>query len=166
MQTVIDIETTIRDGSPSPYIPENYMVSVGIGGEMTEHYLCFKHLHQETTPHARTILQAVLEETTLLIGHNIKFDLSWILECGFTYDGDIYDTMIYEYLKAASRRLRLDLSSCCRRYGLSTKQDVTSEFLSQGTGFEEMPWGIVEDYGRNDVAITWDLYNKQKEEAL
>tara|TARA_R110000751_G_scaffold306541_2_gene425440 strand:- start:7987 stop:8490 length:504 start_codon:yes stop_codon:yes gene_type:complete len=166
MQTVIDIETTIRDGSPSPYIPENYMVSVGIGGEMTEHYLCFKHSQQEATPQAKTILQAVLEETTLLIGHNIKFDLSWILECGFTYNGDIYDTMIYEYLKAASRRLRLDLSSCCRRYGLSAKQDVTSEFLSQGTGFEEMPWDIVADYGKNDVAITWDLYNKQKEEAL
>ena len=166
MQTVIDIETTTYGGNPSPYIPENYMVSVGIGWEMTEHYLCFKHSQQEATPQAKTILQAVLEETTLLIGHNIKFDLSWILECGFTYNGDIYDTMIYEYLKAASRRLKLDLSSCCKRYGLPVKQDVTSEFLSQGTGFESIPWGIVEDYGKNDVAITWDLYNKQKEEAL
>tara|TARA_R110002051_G_scaffold407_6_gene1818 strand:- start:12179 stop:12688 length:510 start_codon:yes stop_codon:yes gene_type:complete len=163
MQTVIDIETTIRDGSPSPYIPENYMVSVGIGGEMTEHYLCFKHSQQEATPQAKTILQAVLEETTLLIGHNIKFDLSWILECGFTYDGDIYDTMIYEYLKGGGvRNTKLNLSACCERRGLPIKQDVTSQFLSQGTGFEDMPWDVVEDYGKNDVSITWKLYKAQQ----
>lgn len=163
MQTVIDIETTTYGGNPSPYIPENYMVSVGIGGEMTKHYLCFKHSQQETTPQAKIILQAVLEETTLLIGHNIKFDLSWILECGFTYNGDIYDTMIYEYLQNCGiNNVKLNLSACCARRGLPVKQDVTSQFLSQSIGFESIPWDIVEDYGKNDVDITWKLYKAQQ----
>ena len=30
--------------------------------------------------------------------HNIKFDLAWIYEAGFSYSGNIYDTMIGEYV--------------------------------------------------------------------
>ena len=170
MKTVIDIETTIRDGgdgkkSPSPYIPENYLVSVGFKSEIYEDYLCFKHNKNPTDKTAKQILSKQLQKTTLLIGHNIKFDLSWLLECGFKYNGDIYDTMIYEYLKAGGRpNIRVNLSACCDRRGLPVKQDVPKYYLKEGLGFESMPWDVVEEYGRNDVNITWELYKAQIKE--
>ena len=170
MKTVIDIETTIRDGgdgkkSPSPYIPENYLVSVGFKSEIYEDYLCFKHNKTPTDKTAKQILSKQLQKTTLLIGHNIKFDLSWLLECGFKYNGDIYDTMIYEYLKAGGRpNIRVNLSACCDRRGLPVKQDVPKYYLKEGLGFESMPWDVVEEYGRNDVNITWELYKAQIKE--
>ena len=107
-------------------------------------------------------MKAQLDKTTLLIGHNIKFDLSWLLECGFEYDGDIYDTMIYEYIKAGGRRnMRVNLTDCCKRRGLPIKIEGTKQYLKNKIGFEAMPWDVVEEYGKNDVYITWLLYNEQ-----
>ena len=165
IETVIDIETTSFNSDPSPYIPENYIVSVGTKSLSCEEYVCFNHTKQKATNNAKNIIQDILDKTDILVGHNIKFDLSWLLECGFKYDGKIYDTMIYEYLKAGGlKQIRLDLSSCCRRYNIAPKRDLTQEYLDVGIGFESIPWDVVEDYGKNDVNITWDLYQEQKEE--
>ena len=165
MKTVIDIETTSWDSNPSPYIPENYLVSVGFKSEDSEEYLCFKHNNNPSDATAKYILSEQLRKTTLLIGHNIKFDLSWLLECGFEYDGDVYDTMIYEYLIRGGRHnMRVNLSDCCTRRGLPIKVDGTKSYLKEGIGFEAIPWELVEEYGRNDVNITWMLYHDQQEE--
>jgi hypothetical protein len=73
--------------------------------------------------------------------------------------------MIYEYVKAGGRNnVRIDLSSSCKRWGLPTKKDVTSEYFSNGIGYEAMPWDAVEEYGRNDVEITRQLYLAQQED--
>jgi len=168
MLTVLDIETTVsgEDRSPSPYLPDNYIVSVGWQqwGEdkPVEEYHCVKHNTQPSSKLFRDYLDEVLSWTSLLIGHNIKFDLSWLQECGFTYNGKIYDTMIYEYVKAGSRKeRRLDLSSCCKRYGITGKIDEASALFHKGVGYEDMPWNVVEEYGRNDVDITRQLYEAQ-----
>ena len=167
IETVIDIETTSFNSDPSPYIPENYIVSVGTKSLSCEEYVCFNHTKQKATDNAKNIIQDILDKTDILVGHNIKFDLSWLLECGFKYDGKIYDTMIYEYLKAGGlKQIRLDLSSCCRRYNIAPKRDLTQEYLDVGIGFESIPWDVVEDYGKNDVNITWDLYQEQKEDVF
>ena len=174
MITVLDIECTITgiENSPSPYLPDNDLVSVGYHCWWNKttgydtNYLCFKHKVEPPTPEGREVLQGVLDETKLLIGHNIKFDLAWLLECGFTYDGKIHDTMIYEYIKAGGKNnIRIDLNSSCKRWGLPTKKDAAAEYFSNGIGYEAMPWEVVEEYGRNDVDITRQLYVKQKEDT-
>lgn len=164
MITVVDIECTSRDKSPSPYKPENYLVSVGIQTDEGSEYICFRHDDESHTVGGRELLQSALDKCTLLVGHNIKFDLSWILECGFEYSGPIYDTMIFEFLKVGGDpSKRLNLSASCARYGLPVKTDEASILFNEGIGFESMPWHIVEEYGRNDVDITWMLYHKQME---
>ena len=166
MYTVFDIETTMLgpNKSPSPYHHENYLVSVGWKNqEMLDEYVCIQHDHEPPTVNARLDIQSVLNRTTLFIAHNVKFDLSWLLECGFTYDGEVYDTMIYEYIDAGGTYADIDLSSSCRRRSLPTKSDSTKQYLKDGYGFQDMPWSVVEEYGRQDVCITWDLYHKQQE---
>jgi DNA polymerase I-like protein with 3'-5' exonuclease and polymerase domains len=166
MNTVMDIETTSNgpDRSPSFYWPENDLVSVGFDDGMgTAEYLCIKHNTQKPTGAEKNVIQSQLNDTTLLIGHNIKFDLGWLQECGFEYEGGIYDTMIYEYYNAGGKNIKLDLSSCCRRYGLPVKLDEAGQLFADGYGYEEMPWEIVEEYGRNDVDITKQLYKTQQD---
>tara|TARA_A100001391_G_scaffold77589_1_gene50135 strand:- start:736 stop:1062 length:327 start_codon:yes stop_codon:yes gene_type:complete len=96
MISTVDIETTYDDNfNPSPFIATNKIVSVGINKE----YYFFNH--NEFTGDASKSFHAVqdiLNQTTLLIGHNIKFDLMWMLEAGFKYAGAVYDTMITEYV--------------------------------------------------------------------
>ena len=166
MITVLDIETTAKgpDRSPSPFWPENYLVSVGFESEKYTNYLCFKHNDRNPDDSAKWILSRQLRMTTLLVGHNIKFDLSWLLECGFEYDGKVYDTMIYEYIKLGGIRDRLDLSSCCRRHGIAEKTKEIQVSFDKNIGFEAIDWELVELYGRNDVRITNELFNVQQGE--
>ena len=169
MQTVIDIETTMRPGgdrrlSASPYIPENYLVSIGYKSKDSEEYLCFAHNERVADNDAKEKVTEQLRKTTLLIAHNVKFDLSWLLECGFEYDGKIYDTMIYEYIKLGGIRDSLDLSSCCKRYNIAEKSKEIQISFDKKIGFEAIDWELVESYGRNDVRITHELYNAQQGE--
>lgn len=163
--TILDVETTAveHNGSrdPSPYLPDNKLVSVGWENREGTTYACFNHNKEPPTEGAREALQSALDRSRLIVGHNIKFDLSWLLECGFVYTGDVWDTMICEFVFACGVMTSLDLSSCCSRYGLPTKDDGAAEYWDKGIGYEAMPWEVVEKYGRQDVSITKDLYLKQ-----
>jgi len=170
MKTVLDIECTFQTDTkgkrdPSPFNPLNKLVSVGYEEEYyaTDHpdvvFYC--------QVYNRDRIQDRLNHTTLLIGHNIKFDLQWLLECGFTYDGELWDTMLYEYVKAGGVHTPMNLSDCCTRYGIETKTDVVkTEYWDKGKNTDEIPWEILEEYGKQDVKITKELFEIQYAENL
>jgi DNA polymerase I-like protein with 3'-5' exonuclease and polymerase domains len=172
--TTLDNETTFQvvDGKkdPSPFNPNNKLVSVGykhvVDKEVTDDYLCFFHGKQAPTPDAAKKLQAVLDSTDLLVGHNLKFDLEWLFECGFKYEGEAWDTMLCEYVFSRGRKLGMGLDDSCARYGLTQKLDAIKEYMDNDISFENIPWETVEEYGRNDVNITYDLYCKQRAQLL
>ena len=109
MITTVDIETTYdANFNPSPFVPENKLISVGINDK----YYFFYHteFNGDTSKNFKEV-QDLLDTTTLLVGHNIKFDLMWMLEAGFKYSGAVYDTMITEYvlLRGTKQSLKLCL---------------------------------------------------------
>ena len=173
MITTLDCETTFvvednKKTNPMPWVG-NQLVSVGYHAEFpagaTDEYLCFYHIEEPPTDGATASLKTTLSHTTLLICHNVKFDLTWLRECGFVYDGCTYDTMLAEYVIARSRKKSFKLGDCLRRRGLSPKRsDLTQEYLADGVGFDKMPWSVVEEYGRADVASTLELAQAQLEE--
>ena len=159
--TVVDVETSFVTGEngktdPSPFNSRNKLVSVGINNE----YLFFNHDERQDNG-AFIKVQNILDKTTLLIGHNLKFDLAWLYEVGFKYSGKVYDTMIGEYVLQRGVRKALSLKECCNRRNLSSKSDATQDFINQGISFEMMPSKIVEEYGRQDIAVTRELYHSQ-----
>ena len=174
--TILDIETTYKvkedkKTDADPYTG-NMLVSVGyIAGlrdsyheetKWEENYLCFYHKEKEPTPNAKEILQKVLDNTTLLVGHNIKFDLKWLRACGFTYIGNVHDTMITEYVMQGGEKVALSLEKCCERYAVSQKKTgLISEFFKKNVSFEDVPWKVVEEYGRADVQSTKELFHAQ-----
>ena len=159
--TVVDVETSFVTGEngktdPSPFNSRNKLVSVGINNE----YLFFNHDERQDNG-AFIKVQNTLDKTTLLIGHNLKFDLAWLYEVGFKYSGKVYDTMIGEYVLQRGVRKALSLKECCNRRKLSSKSDATQDFINQGISFEMMPSKIVEEYGRQDITVTRELYHSQ-----
>jgi len=161
MITTIDVETSYQKTEaggfdPSPFNPNNILVSVGINDE----YYFTNHSERidEGCFHK---IQKILDETKILIGHNIKFDLSWLLEAGFTYTGNVYDTMIAEYVLNRGVRKSLTLLMCCQRRKLDAKDDAVKEYMDRGVSFENIPAEIVEQYGKIDVAITRQLFDSQ-----
>ena len=161
MITTVDVETSYQKTDaggfdPSPFNPKNILVSVGINDE---YYFTNHSERVDEGCHAK--IQKILDETKLLIGHNIKFDLSWLLEAGFTYTGNVYDTMIAEYVLNRGVRKSLTLLMCCQRRKLDAKDDAVKEYMDRGVSFENIPEEIVEKYGRVDVAITRQLFDSQ-----
>jgi len=170
---VFDVETTHKNKpngkfTPLPYFG-NHLVSIGYlmtDGEkpVEEDYLCFYHEQKEPDRGAFYKFQGVLDRADMLVGHNIKFDLNWIRECNFTYDGPVYDTMVAEYVLARSRKWALGLDALTERYDVTRKQkDLTKDYLKDGLTFAQIPWDIVEEYGRTDVIATWEVARAQLE---
>ena len=138
------------------------MVSVGYTDGQEHTYLCFYHKEQDPTPKARDTLQSALDNTELLVGHNIKFDLKWLRACGFIYTGKVYDTMIAEYIIHGGEKVPLSLAKCCERYALSPKKSgLIEEYMKKNVSFESIPWDVVKEYGEADVQVTKELYDAQ-----
>jgi len=125
-------------------------------------YDCYYHSTQPPSPAAFDNFQRALNFADVLIGHNIKFDLTWIRECGFTYEGHIYDTMVAEYILAKARRWPLGLAALAEKYDVTRKEkDLVEPYLKEGKTFYDIPWEIIEEYGRADVLATEEIALKQ-----
>ena len=164
MISTVDVETSFQKTKhggtdPLPFNPKNILVSVGINDE---YY--FTNHSERVDKGCYHKIQAILDQTTLLIGHNIKFDLTWLLEAGFKYEGRVYDTMIGEYVLNRGIRKSLTLEMCCRRRHIGSKDDRIKEFMDRGVSFENIPKDVVEEYGRIDVDITRKLFDSQMED--
>ena len=164
-----DVETTHvekRGGNttPLPYF-NNRLVSIGYKWlESTVTYDAYYHSTQPPTPGAFETFQKALNFADVLIGHNIKFDLTWIRECGFTYEGEIYDTMVVEYILSRAQSWPLNLASIAGKYGGTQKEkDLVADYLKNGNTFYEIPWDIVREYGIADVMATEEVALKQLE---
>jgi DNA polymerase I-like protein with 3'-5' exonuclease and polymerase domains len=158
--TVFDIETSYQvidnKKDPSPKHPNNFIVSIGIN----EEYFFFRHSEYTGSQHRKEV-QDILDKTTLLVGHNIKFDLSWIYEVGFNYSGKIFDTMIGVYVLGRGAKQSLKLKDCCTRRNVSQKSDLTEQYIKRNVSFENIPLKIVDEYGRQDIVATKALFQSQ-----
>ena len=115
MITTVDVETSWQKTEtggydPSPFHEDKILVSVGIN----EQYYFTNH-SERVDKGCYEKIQDTLDKTTLLVGHNIKFDLMWLLEAGFKYTGRVYDTMLGEYILNRGVRKSLTLEMSCRR---------------------------------------------------
>ena len=162
MITVLDAETSFQivDGKvdPLPFNANNCLVSIGVNDE----YYFFNHNQKNfdiQTNHKA--VQDILNKTTLLVGHNIKFDLVWLLESGFKYNGRLYDTMIGEYILLRGIRKPLSLKDICKRRSISQKSDAVDDYMKRKISFEDIPVNIIEEYGRQDVVSTRALFDAQ-----
>jgi len=168
MITTVDVETSWQKNEnggydPSPFHPDNILVSVGLNSYFGDEYYFTNHSERIDKGCAIKI-QETLDKTTLLVGHNIKFDLMWLLEAGFKYNGRVYDTMLGEYILNRGVRKSLTLEMCCRRRKIGSKDSSIKEYMDRGISFENIPADVVEEYGKIDVQITRSLFDSQMDD--
>ena len=174
MKLTLDIENTVTKRNDKlhldPFEPENTLVMVGMLDDLGhEDIVTFDHSEQQPTTEGRSIVQRKLDETSLLIMHNAAHDLMWLWESGFTYEGEIFDTMLGEYVLQRGQKEPLSLEACAERYDLDTKkQDSLKEWLKAGKSVRDMNWFDLISYLSDDLHATQQLYNclqKQYEEC-
>jgi len=172
MIVILDVENTVtkRDGKKhfDPFEPTNSLVEVGVlplDGEPRT--FVFDHVEHKSTGAEHSQVQAMLDECTLLVGHNLNHDLLWLWESGFTYEGEIFDTMLGEYVLLKGMKEPLSLDACAERHGLEfQKQDTLKEYLKKGVAVNEIPLAELDEYLRYDLLTTRDLYNNIKHRLL
>ena len=165
MKRVLDVENsiTLRNGKifNDPFEPANTLTEVGVLCLETgdKDLLCFDHSERNDTTKNKYTLQRWLDSTTLLIGHNLQYDLSWLWATGFKYDGDIYDTMLAEYILQRGQKQPLSLEQCAIRRNLDhQKDDTLKEYYKKGYNTNEIPLDKLSHYLECDLRTTGELY--------
>ena len=156
MKLTLDVENTVtkRDGKMylDPFEPDNRLVMVGCLTDTGKEYLYRDNFDG---------VQEHLDNATILIGHNIAYDLMWLWECGFKYEGPVFDTMLGEYVLQRGQKEPLSLEACAERYELDTKkQDTLKEYFKQGVGVDEIPPEELSSYLSADLHATQQLADK------
>jgi len=166
MILTLDVENTVtkRNGKMhlDPFEPDNTLVMVGmLDDHMNETIVTFDHAEQQPTTDGRRIVQDALDSTRLLVAHNAPHDLVWLWESGFIYDGDIFDTMLGEYVLQRGQKEALSLEACAERYELDTKkQDTLKEYFKQGLSTRDIPHAELSEYLSHDLHATQQLFNR------
>lgn len=168
MRLVLDVENSItkRDGRDhiDPFEPLNSLTQVGllnVDNQEELHIVTLDHVeYKDRLGLGRAFVQQVLDMTTLLIGHNLQHDLMWLWESGFKYDGDIYDTMLAEYILLRGQKQPLSLAACAERRNLEVQKDDTLKtYFKQGYNTNEIPLRELSHYLRCDLLTTGELFH-------
>ena len=176
MKLVLDVENSVTwrenaKGKPvifnDPYEKDNTLTQVGMLDADNHDNIWIVNLdHKEEKDYdgsGKAFIQKILDKTTLLIAHNAKHDLMWLWECGFVYDGEIYDTMLAEYLLDRGQRNPVGLGACAERRGLAEqKEDYLSTCLKKGINTNETDLASLSLYLRADLLTTSELFKEQE----
>jgi len=162
MKLTLDVENTVtkRDGKMhlDPFEPTNKLVMVGCRTDKGVEYL----YDMENDGQASVGIQELLDATTILIGHNIAYDLMWLWESGFRYDGPVFDTMLAEYILQRGIKQPLSLEACAERHDLATKkQDTLKQYFAKDMGVDEIPRAELSQYLSADLRATQQLCDMQ-----
>ena len=98
MKLTLDVEntTTKRNGKLhlDPFEPDNSLVMVGLLTDRGDEAIV-SFDHSECSPpdvQSHLLVQSYLDKATIIIAHNAAYDLLWLWESGFKYDGPVFDT--------------------------------------------------------------------------
>ena len=161
MSTVTyDVETSIFNFG-NPYDVRNILVSYSV--KVDDAPIVHKRYDE---PDFKTYLQECFKQATLLVGQNLKFDLSWARHIGCVVPERcrVFDTQLCEFVLSGQTNSFASLNSLEELYGLPTKLDEVASFWEKGISTEDIPADVVEEYNNYDVQLTYDVYQRQLED--
>ncbi len=153
---VLDVETTTKNKG-NPFCLENQLVVVGVLDLATNKVTKYWY--------GTTGLQEQIDQASLLIGFNIKFDLHWLRRVGITIDllkHKVWDCQLAEFIIEAQSKPYPSLNWACEKYGLPLKIDVVKEqYWDKGIDTTQIPRNILGTYLDGDLDRTARVYHHQ-----
>ncbi len=168
---VIDVETTMKcpvgKSKSNPFWPENKIVMYGgllINKEHTS-------VGVQPPDRVSNILTDTSLKDSLLIGHNIAFDIHYCLKAGSLTQAQlgqiqIWDTQLAEYLLSGQQYIFPSLDECAARRGGGLNDTRVSDMFAAGKGADEVPPAMLEEYLKADVENTNKVFISQFAEAM
>ena len=167
---VIDLETTIRNtdvggNKGSPFHPDNYVVAIGYKRDCDEEPV----LLYDKEGFNSAAFHSVVEKGHWLVGHNIKFDLHYMMQDPIIRDNihraKIWDTMVAEYILSGQTKMMPSLDYVSEKYGGTLKDDRIKEYWNNGVDTPDIPADQLLEYLSHDVTNTEMVFLAQLRRA-
>ena len=158
---VLDWETTIFQNG-NPYSQQNRGCLLGIKTEDTNYTFDIEYSDHGYKSDLDTA-QSIIDATKLIIGFNLKFDLTWCRRYGLTYNHHrIWDCQLVHFILSGQTDVFPSLNEVAAYYGLGTKLDIVKEeYWNKGLDTTEVPKNILEEYLIQDLILTEQVYLNQ-----
>ena len=168
--SVIDVETTITDGTADPFHPDNHAVLVGactfFAESTTGIALCRPVPDKE---HEFNI--SGIDEAPIMVTHNGKFDLHYVRK-HIPSDNfqellsiPFWDTQIAEYVLTAQQHQWASLDELSEKYGLKSKADEgfadIKDAFERGIGADKIEQKHLANYLGHDLQVTGGIAYQQ-----
>lgn len=161
--TILDIESS-KKPVMFPWQESSYLSSVGIKtSDGTIKIWMFNPLQGNDVEHIREIRNYLLN-SSLVVGHNIKFDLTWMLFLGIDVSSDVWCTYVGDYLFHGQRDKPRSLNDVAARAGLGQKLDFMSQYWNDGINTAEIPVDLHKEYLTQDLNLTEQVFLHQREQ--
>ena len=167
--TALDVESSIFQ-TGNPYSKPNVMCAVGVSQKApdTPTRDIVLRIEHGPEPYGRQLdlLHDVLDQTALLVGFNLKFDIAWLrrYNCVLSRKIRVWDCQLFAFLKSNQLTDYPSLEETLQDYGLEGKDRTIEEYWSRGIDTTKIPWEIVAPRVEKDAQQTLALYEKQLEE--
>lgn len=104
-----------------------------------------------------------ISQAEFLVAHNVKFELGWLLRCGYDLSSKpVYCTQIGEYVIAGNRPWRLNLEACLKRRRMGGKMSIVSKMIAGGVCPSTIPEHWLLKYCQIDVDQCERLFLHQR----
>lgn len=162
---VLDVETTTSNKG-NPFDETNKLCYVGLLSNGWSS-LCDIEYSDHAYRWALDSVQTAIDNSTTLVGFNIKFDLHWIKRYGINYSTKrIWDCQLVHFILTGQRESYPSLNDVAKYYGLASKLDIVAgEYWSAGIDTPAIPRDILEEYLQQDLVLTEQVYLKQLEQV-
>ena len=161
----LDVETTITN-TGHPFDKNNKLISVGIkkNDEATVTY----DIEYSVDPYQELLndIQIAVNEADVLVGFNIKFDLHWLQRYGIDFKTKrIWDCQLAQFIIMNQANPYPSLNGTAEYYDLGSKLDEVKEnYWKNGIDTDKIPYDILDEYLKQDVELTYKVFNIQKGE--
>lgn len=155
-----DTETSIFQKG-SVYSDCNKMVCIGLYSSESGYY------HFDMLMPSKDDLEAIqrlFKEHDLVVGFNLKFDLSWVKKYGIDFSNKrIYDCQLAHFILSGQTETYPSLNGVCEHYKLGSKLDVVKlEYWDKQIDTDQIPPDILAEYLKQDVMLTHQVYLEQQ----
>lgn len=167
---VLDTEnTTFQKGNP--FSQRNKTCAIG--------YLCSSELgirkdcipweySEPVSVDYLNLIKQLIDDTNLLIGFNLKYDLHWLRRYGIidyrSLKPAVWCCQVAEFIISHQQDVYPSLERSCAKYGISGKfLDIVTDYWDKGIDTPQIPFEIIAERGTSDVDLTFQLYQKQME---
>ncbi len=169
---VLDLETSVNnvgdfsvgDFAASPFCLDNRIVALGAkfnNGPVKTYYY--------TDMVGHSFDEFKIDESTMLIGQNIKFDLLYLMRYPHWREwmayGKIFDTALAEYILTGQEAKYVNLDTLSKKYGGKLKPDMIKKYWENGISTEDIPKTELIEYLVGDVTNTEIVALRQLESA-